>query len=60
MQEVGGQAALLADDILKGDAAGTLPIITASGYLSINRTVAQELGLSVSEDILSQANQVIQ
>ena len=57
--QVGRQAAPLADKILKGTRAGTIPVVSADTFLRINYTVAQELGLSVDEGLLSQADEII-
>jgi putative ABC transport system substrate-binding protein len=57
---VGKQAAYLADKILKGIPAGTIPVVTAESYFQINYKVAQQLGLNVSEGLLSMADEVIQ
>lgn len=56
---VGKQAAPLADKILKGAAAGTIPVASAEGFLRINTTAAQQLGVTVPEGLLSQAVEVI-
>jgi putative ABC transport system substrate-binding protein len=56
---VGQQAATLADKILKGTAAGTIPVVSAENILQINNKVAQELGMTVPEGLLRQAAQVI-
>ena len=55
----GRQAALLADKILKGTPAGTIPVISAENYLIINYKAAEKLGLTVTEGLLSRANEVI-
>ena len=56
---VGKQAAPLADKIFKGIPAGTIPVVSAESYLQINYKLAQELGLTVSEGLLSQAAEII-
>jgi putative ABC transport system substrate-binding protein len=56
---VGKQAAPLADKILKGIPAGTIPIVSAEGFFQINYKIAQQLGLNVSEGLLSQADEII-
>ncbi|MBN1934864.1 MAG: ABC transporter substrate-binding protein, partial [Anaerolineae bacterium] len=56
---VGGQAARLADQILKGAAPADLPIETPELFLSINLKTAQTIGLEISDDILRQAATVI-
>ncbi|HRV90834.1 MAG TPA: ABC transporter substrate-binding protein [Anaerolineae bacterium] len=55
----GAQAARLADKILRGTAAGTIPVVSAENYLQINYRAAQELGLNVDEGLLSQADEII-
>jgi len=55
----GEQAALLADKILQGTAAGSIPVTTADGYFLINYKAAQELGVSVPEGLLKQADKII-
>jgi putative ABC transport system substrate-binding protein len=56
---VGKQAAPLADKILKGIAAGTIPVASAEGQLVINDKAAQALGVTVPDGLLKQAVQVI-
>ncbi len=53
------QAAILADKILKGTPAGTIPVVSAESYFEINYKVAQELGVHVSEGLLSRADRII-
>jgi putative ABC transport system substrate-binding protein len=57
--KVGKQAASLADKILKGIPAGTIPVVSAESYLQVNYRVAQEMGLTVPEGLLSQAAEII-
>jgi putative ABC transport system substrate-binding protein len=57
--EQGQQAAILADKILKGTSAGTIMLATPRARLRINYKVIQELGLSVSEGLLSRAHEII-
>jgi putative tryptophan/tyrosine transport system substrate-binding protein len=56
---VGRQAAPLADKILKGTAAGTIPVVSAENFLQINDKAAQSIGLTVPEGLLRQAAQVV-
>jgi len=56
---VGKLAAPLADKILKGTPAGTIPVITPEQELYINYKVAQELGLTVPEGLLKQAATIV-
>ncbi len=55
----GKQAAFLADKILKGTPAGTIPVISAESYLKINYKIAKKLGIKFTEGLLSRANEVI-
>jgi putative ABC transport system substrate-binding protein len=57
--KVGKQAAPLADKILKGTKAGSIPVVSAENYFQINYKAAQALGLTVPEGLLSQAAEVI-
>lgn len=55
----GKQAAFLADKILRGTPAGTIPVVSAEGYFQLNYTAAQKFGLNVSESLLVRANEII-
>jgi putative ABC transport system substrate-binding protein len=55
----GRQAAYLADKVLKGTKAGTIPVVTAECFLQINYKAAKKLGITVPEGILSRANEII-
>jgi putative ABC transport system substrate-binding protein len=55
----GEQAALIADKIFKGTPAGTIPVYTAESYFQINIKAAQQLGVTVPEGLLKQADQLI-
>jgi putative ABC transport system substrate-binding protein len=57
--EVGELAAPLTDKIFKGTPAGTIPVVTPNQELYINYKVAQELGLTIPEGLLSQATEII-
>jgi putative tryptophan/tyrosine transport system substrate-binding protein len=57
--EIGVLAAPLADKILKGTPAGTIPVISPEGHLYINYKVIQELDLNVSEGLLARADEII-
>jgi putative tryptophan/tyrosine transport system substrate-binding protein len=57
--EMGQMAALLADKVLKGTTAGTIPLSTPENHLIINYKVAQELGLTIPEGLLKMAAKVI-
>jgi len=55
----GKLAASVADKILKGTPAGTIPVVSPEHFIQINYKEAQELGLTVSESLLNQANEII-
>jgi putative ABC transport system substrate-binding protein len=55
----GEQSALLADKILKGAQAGTIPVITADSYFQVNYKAAQVFNISIPEGLLRQANEII-
>jgi putative ABC transport system substrate-binding protein len=56
---VGRQAAPLADKILKGTPAGTIPVVSAENFLQINDKAAQALGLTIPDSLLRQAAEVV-
>jgi putative ABC transport system substrate-binding protein len=55
----GQLAASIADKVLKGTAAGEIPVVTPEADLRINYALAQELGLIVDKGLLSQAADII-
>jgi putative ABC transport system substrate-binding protein len=55
----GRQAAILADKILRGTPASTIPVVSSESYFEINYKAARELGLEVSEGLLGRANKII-
>jgi putative ABC transport system substrate-binding protein len=57
--EMGELAAQVADKILKGVPAGTIPLVTPEIVLSINYRAAQNIGLTVPEGMLAMANEII-
>jgi putative ABC transport system substrate-binding protein len=57
--EAGRQAARLADQILDGQEPGELPVEEAEFFLTINLVTAEAIGLEISEEILSQASNLI-
>ena len=59
IRKTGEQAAILADKILKGMPAGTIPVVSSESYLEINFKVAQKLGITVPEGLLSRADRII-
>ncbi len=57
---VSGQlTAPLVDKVLKGMPAGTVPVVSDESFFQINYKAAQELGVTVPEGLLKQANEVI-
>jgi putative ABC transport system substrate-binding protein len=54
----GQQAARLADQILKGTKPADLPVETTEFFLAINLKTAQAIGLTIPDDILSQADTI--
>lgn len=60
IDDMGRLAADLADKVLSGIPAGTIPVVTPEAELLINYKLAQELGLSVSEGLLGMADEIIQ
>jgi putative ABC transport system substrate-binding protein len=57
--KTGEQAAPLAHKIFTGTPVGTIPVVSSESYLIINAQVAQDLGVTVPEGLLSEAVQVI-
>lgn len=57
--KMGRLAAPLADKVLKGIPAGTIPVVTADNDLRLNLKLIQKLGLNVSEDLLRMAIEVV-
>lgn len=53
------QSAILADKILKGIPAGTIPVVSSESYFEVNHKVAQEFGLNISEGLLARADKII-
>jgi len=54
----GQQAARLADQILKGIKPADLPVETTEFFLAINLKTAQAIGLTIPDNILSQADTI--
>jgi putative ABC transport system substrate-binding protein len=59
IDDMGKLAAGLADKILRGTPAGTIPVVTPEPRFLINYKAAQELGLNVSEGLLARADDII-
>jgi putative ABC transport system substrate-binding protein len=57
--EQGKLAATLADKIFHGTPAGRIMLVTPQARLRINYNVIQKLGLTVSEGLLSRADEII-
>jgi putative ABC transport system substrate-binding protein len=58
--DVGKQAAPLADKILKGIEAGTIPVLSAENFLQVNIEAARQLDMELPEGLISQANQILE
>jgi putative ABC transport system substrate-binding protein len=56
---IGRQAAPLADKVLRGTPAGTIPVVSAENFLQIDYKVAQQLGVEVPDSLLGMADEVI-
>lgn len=57
--DAGVLAAPLAEKILKGTSAGSIPVVSSEVYIDIDVTTAQHFGLTVPEGLLQQANKII-
>ncbi len=57
--DVGIQAARLADKVLMGTKAGTIPVVSAESLIVINYKVSQMLGFNVGKGLLDRANEII-
>ncbi|HEX2993978.1 MAG TPA: ABC transporter substrate-binding protein [Anaerolineales bacterium] len=57
--ECGRLAAPLADKVLKGTPAGTIPVVSPENFIQVNYKVAQQFGLTIPESILEQADEII-
>lgn len=55
----GEKAAVLADKILKGEKAATVSVVSDDNFVQINYKEAQKKGYTLSEELLSQANEII-
>ena len=55
----GEDAAVLADKIFKGTPAGTIPVVTSESYFQINFKAAQQLGVTIPDGLLKQADKII-
>jgi putative ABC transport system substrate-binding protein len=57
--QMGILAAIQADKIFKGTPAGTIMVVTPTMHLRLDYRVIKELGLNVSEGLLSMAKEII-
>jgi putative tryptophan/tyrosine transport system substrate-binding protein len=57
--EVGKLAAQQVQKVLRGIPVGTIPVVSAESFYQLNTKIAQELGLTIPEGLLKQANEVI-
>jgi putative ABC transport system substrate-binding protein len=57
--QAGRQAARLADKVLRGTSPAVLPVETSEYFFSINLLAAQNIGLTIPDEILHQADRVI-
>jgi len=55
----GELAAPLADKIFRGTPAGKIPVVSAEHFIQINYAAAQDLGLTVPESLMREADEVI-
>lgn len=56
---VGQQMALLIDQVLRGADAGALPVEDASYHLYLNQKVAKQLGITIPNEVLKAAEEII-
>jgi putative ABC transport system substrate-binding protein len=57
--KTGQQAAVLADKILRGMPAGSIPVVSSESYFEINYNATQYFGLNISEGLLAKADRVL-
>jgi putative ABC transport system substrate-binding protein len=57
--EAGKQAAVLADKVLRGTSAGTIPVVSAESYFQFSYKEAKRLGLTIPESLLNKADEII-
>jgi putative tryptophan/tyrosine transport system substrate-binding protein len=55
----GKQAATLADKVLRGAPAGTIPVESAEMFFKLNYKKATEMGITLSEGLLDTANEIV-
>jgi putative tryptophan/tyrosine transport system substrate-binding protein len=56
---VGAQAAILANKIFSGISAGTIPVVSAENYIEINYKAASAMGITLSDSVLTTANNIV-
>ncbi len=59
LQSAAKESALLADKILRGRPAGTLPVVSAESFFQLNYKAAQKIGIHPPEGLLSTADELI-
>lgn len=59
LEMAGRQASRMADRILKGTSPATMPVETADYFLGLNLQSAQAIGLTIPDDIISQADFIV-
>ncbi len=57
--KTGTLAAPMADKILRGIPAGTIPVVSSEPYITVDMTEAKRLGITIPEGILSLADNII-
>jgi putative ABC transport system substrate-binding protein len=55
----GELAGPLADKILKGTKAGTIPVVSSDSFLALNLKAAQRFGVTVPDSLLAQAEEIV-
>lgn len=58
-RSLGRQSARLVDQVLRGVKPGDLPVETVEFSLVINQYIAKEIGLTIPDEILQQADSII-
>jgi putative ABC transport system substrate-binding protein len=59
--DVGVQTAALVDQVLKGESAGSIPVVFASGTdLHVNKATAAAIGVEIPQAVLDRASNVIE
>ena len=58
-EKIGKQASRMADKLLTGVSPAVIPVETADFFLSLNLKIAQAIGITIPDDVISQADIVI-